>query len=110
MIRITIYVDDRQSYTGFDAEGHAGYAEYGQDIVCAAFSVLIINTLNAIEAYTDEETSCVSDEETGVIHFRFQNKPGHDAQLLMNTMVLGLQDMENNDSYESYIDIIFKEV
>ncbi len=110
MIRITVYADDSQSYTGFDTEGHAGYAEDGQDIVCAAASILIINTLNAIEAFTDEETSCISDEEAGMIRFRFLSRPGHDAKLLMDTMILGLQNMEESDSYESYIDIIFKEV
>ena len=35
----------------------------GQDIVCAAVSVLVINTMNSIERFTDDETSCVSDEE-----------------------------------------------
>ena len=28
--------------------GHAGYADYGKDIVCASFSTMIITTINAI--------------------------------------------------------------
>ena len=28
--------------------GHAKYAEYGKDIVCASFSTMIITTINAI--------------------------------------------------------------
>ena len=28
--------------------GHAGYDEYGKDIVCASFSTMIITTINAI--------------------------------------------------------------
>lgn len=110
MISVTIYVDEKQTYTGFDVAGHAGFAESGRDIVCAAASVLIINTLNAIESFTKEETSCVSDEDTGSIEFRFQGRPGHDAVLLMRSMVLGLQSMEEDSSYKPYIDIIFEEV
>ena len=29
----------------------------GQDIVCAAVSVLIINTVNSLEAFTEDEVS-----------------------------------------------------
>ena len=71
MIKVTIYKTERQEYAGFDMEGHAGYAEAGEDIVCAGVSALVINALNSIERFTDDETSCVSDEDTGSIEFRF---------------------------------------
>ena len=38
---------------GFHVEGHAGYADYGQDIVCSAVSVLVINCINSIDELTD---------------------------------------------------------
>ena len=110
MIDVTVYVDSNKKYKGYRLCGHAGYDEYGHDIVCAATSVLIINTLNSIESFTEDETSCVSDEDTGNIEFRFTKTSGHDAQLLMKSMVLGLQSMEEDDSYKPYIDIIFEEV
>ena len=28
--------------------GHAGYADYGKDIVCASFSTMVITTINSI--------------------------------------------------------------
>ena len=62
MIKVTIYKTEWQEYAGFDMEGHAGYAEAGEDIVCAGVSALVINALNSIERFTDDETSCVSDE------------------------------------------------
>lgn len=34
--------------------GHAGYAEKGHDIVCAAVSILIYNLQNSIERLTDD--------------------------------------------------------
>ena len=45
MIRVTIYMEEHQVCRGFDLEGHAGFSESGTDIVCAAASMLVINTL-----------------------------------------------------------------
>ena len=36
MIKVTIYADADGTFTGFDMNGHAEYAEAGSDIVCAA--------------------------------------------------------------------------
>ncbi|KAI4444267.1 ribosomal-processing cysteine protease Prp [Schaedlerella arabinosiphila] len=110
MIRITIYVNEHHVYTGFDVKGHAEFSDPGKDVVCAAVSMLVINTMNAMEAFTEDETSHVSDEEEGTIEFRFRRRPSHDADLLINTMILGLESLEENSEYEPYIDIIFKEV
>ncbi|MCI8835318.1 MAG: ribosomal-processing cysteine protease Prp [Ruminococcus sp.] len=110
MIRVTIYMEEHQVCRGFDLEGHAGFSESGTDIVCAAASMLVINTLNALERYTADETSCVTAEEEGQILFRFLKSPSHDAELLVKTMILGLESLEDNREYEPYIDIIFKEV
>ena len=112
MIKVTIYENKNHEWEGFKAQGHAGYEELGKDIVCAAASVLITNTMNAIEKFTDDESSVLIDESENepCIEFHFKNNPGHDATLLFDTMVFGLQSMEDNSEYESYIDIIFEEV
>ena len=114
MIKVTIYKTDKHEYVGFDALGHAGFADEGMDIVCAAASALIINTINAIERYTSDETSVVTDDSEdaqGLIQFSFTGgRPTHDAELLLKTMILGLEEIEDDSDYEPYIDIIFKEV
>ena len=110
MIRVTVYKTSRHEYTGFDVTGHAEYDDPGKDIVCAAASALVINAVNSIERFTDDETSCVSDEESGSITFRFSRIPSHDASLLLDSMILGLEEIEDDNDYEPYIDIIFKEV
>ncbi len=56
MIHVTIYQNKKGEYTGFSATGHAGYAKAGEDIVCAAASVLMINTVNALEIYAGAST------------------------------------------------------
>ncbi len=110
MIKATIYKTDRHEYAGFDISGHAEYSESGSDIVCAAVSAIVINTINSIDKFTDDKTNCVSDEESGAIEFRFGQIPSHDASLLLDSMVLGLEQIEDSSEYEPYIDIIFKEV
>ncbi|MCI6715321.1 MAG: ribosomal-processing cysteine protease Prp, partial [Lachnospiraceae bacterium] len=42
MTKITFHTTKTGEYRGFTCEGHAGYADYGQDIVCASISVLVI--------------------------------------------------------------------
>ena len=48
MINVTIYKDSSDQFVGFEFDGHAEADEYGRDIVCAAASVLSINTINSI--------------------------------------------------------------
>ena len=56
MIKVTIYKTERHEYAGFRyARVMQDMHENGEDIVCAAVSVLVINTLNSIERFTDDE-------------------------------------------------------
>jgi len=111
MIKVTIYKTKNHEYKGFDMVEHSGMVEPGDaDILCAAVSMLVINTINSIERFTDDETSYISDEESAAIEFRFTHVASADARLLLHSMVLGLESLEDNREYEPYIDIIFEEV
>ena len=67
MIHVVIYQNEKEECTGFQTEGHAEYADPGQDIVCAAASILVINTINAIEEFTEDDASLISEDEMGMI-------------------------------------------
>ena len=47
MIKIHVKKKDNQ-INGISIKGHANYADYGQDIVCAAVSSIVITSINAI--------------------------------------------------------------
>lgn len=85
--------------------GHAGFAEEGSDIVCAAVSVLVLNTINAIEAFTHTAFRCEADEvEGGFLEVSFPNismQADHDACLLLKCMAKGLSDLE--EQYGDYL-------
>lgn len=110
MIHVTIYQNSKKEYTGFKTYGHAGFSDEGQDIVCAAASILVINTMNAIEKFTEDNASMVSDDPDGVIEYSIKGKPSKEAELLLKTMVLGLEEMSDDENYAEYIDLTFEEV
>ena len=69
MINITVKKRNG-SYLDFLSRGHAGYAEEGQDIVCAAVSALIITTVNSLDAFTEEKIEVGEDDGYVSIHFK----------------------------------------
>lgn len=108
MTKISVFKKDG-IYTGFEVDGHAGYAEAGKDIVCAGISMLVINTINSIETFTEDGFTCDSDPETGYIKFQFEGAISKDSELLMNSLVLGLQGVQEEYGKE-YMKLILKEV
>ena len=50
-----------------------------------------------------------TDEDTGKILVKFEQPAGHDAELMMKSLVLGLQGIQNNYGVD-YVTLNFKEV
>ncbi len=80
---------------GFRIEGHAFFDSPGKDIVCAAVSILTINTINAVEEFLPKEPfALVSDKEKGFLDFSFREKPSEKGKLLIDTYLLGIRGIE----------------
>ncbi|NLK74871.1 MAG: ribosomal-processing cysteine protease Prp [Clostridiales bacterium] len=94
MISISIYKNADNMITGFTIEGHANYAEYGSDIVCAAVSALVINTINSIEHFTSDKFTLEQDDKMGLIEFHVVSPLSNNASLLLNSLALGLSGIE----------------
>lgn len=107
MTIVTVFKDSND-YLGFSCSGHAGYARAGEDIVCSAVSVLTINTINSISSFTDARFSLESHEESGHLEMLLETPVDAGAELLMKSLVLGLQGIQDN--YQGYITLNFKEV
>ena len=90
MTTITITKTSDDNYKEIECNGHAGYAEYGEDIVCAAVSVLTINLLNSIEKFTDDGIVIEQDEKKGLITLEFKDTPTAEADLLLKSYELGV--------------------
>ena len=107
MINITVKKRNG-SYLDFSSRGHAGYAEEGQDIVCAAVSALIITTVNSLDEFTEEKVEVGEDDGYVSIHFK-TNPNTERGRLLMDSLILGLTEIEH--SYNNrYLTVRVKEV
>ncbi|NMO95317.1 ribosomal-processing cysteine protease Prp [Paenibacillus lemnae] len=105
MITVQVHRKENGNIHGFEVKGHAGYADPGQDIVCAGVSSVTVGTVNSIEALTDT----VMDAEmkggflSAVLPHNMNEAVSDQVQLLLESMVLMLQGIA--DSYREYIQI-----
>ncbi|MGN8885763.1 ribosomal-processing cysteine protease Prp [Blautia sp. HCP28S3_G10] len=105
---ITVTVSRKQnSYISFTSRGHAGYAEEGQDIICAAVSVLVINTVNSLERLTGDHIEVKEDD--GFVSFTFTEPVSEGGTLLMDSLILGLTEIQHSYS-NRYLKVKVREV
>ncbi len=96
-------------YRELECSGHAGYAKYGEDIVCAALSVLVINTLNSLEELCKLQINPVCEKKSGLIRCAFPEKMDEKAVLLLDSLVLGCMGVEKQYG-KKYCKVRFEEV
>ena len=110
MINVTIYKNRNNDIVGFETEGHAGYDDSGKDIICAAVSMLVINTVNSIEAFTDTDIEVKSnnDNDNARISAKVTGHQSGEAAVLLKSLELGLTQVAKGNP--KYISITFKEV
>lgn len=109
MIEITIDRSRSSHNSGridsFHVEGHADFAEHGNDIVCAGVSTVTFGTVNAIEALTGVHADV--DMSEGSLHVVLpeviDSAKQNQVQMLLESMVTMLDTMEK--SYGDHITI-----
>ena len=108
MTSITV-IKEENRIQAFTCNGQAGYANASEDIVCAAISMLVINTINSIEVLTKTVPIVETDQKSGYIHCSFEDDITDDASLLLEAMLLGLSQIKEQYGTK-YIDVKIKEV
>lgn len=108
MIEITIERRKSDStITAFKVTGHAEYAAYGNDIVCAGVSAVTFGTVNAIEKLTGCKLE-IEMEDSGWFAARITDltdeQVSEKLQLLLEAMVVMLETIQH--SYNDYVDLI----
>ena len=110
MTTILIRKTSKGEYRGFLCKGHAEYARKGQpDILCAAISVLVTNTINSLEALAGEKMKYSADEADGYIRCDFEGSLQERSVFLLDSMVFGLEDLSRSYGKE-YLQVHFEEV
>ena len=96
---------------GYEASGHAGYAEVGADIVCAAVSALTQTTLNGLREVLKAPAMFDTDDERAFLKVNLTPEATEEqierAQLLLQTLLEGLRAIERD--YPRNLRIILRE-
>ena len=93
---------------GFDAEGHSGYAQEGEDIVCAAVTSavrLVEATVNDVMGLCASVKVC---EKSATISFRLPGSLGPTAENTCQNMLTGMMVYlsQLHDEYPDYIEVL----
>lgn len=106
MIDISIYKNSMHTEKVV-VSGHAGYARHGEDIVCAAVSILSQTILiGLVEVLKQDVRYEISD---GYLEFSLENKNNNDSiNALLDTFELGIENLLQE--YGSYLKLKKEEV
>ncbi|MDR3600012.1 MAG: ribosomal-processing cysteine protease Prp [Desulfosporosinus sp.] len=94
-MRLIIWVDDQGQIREFELSGHAGFAEEGQDIVCAGVSALSIAAINGLEHFLSVAPEV--QEADGYLAcnlLEIQAQELEKAQWILRTMTLGIEQIQ----------------
>lgn len=107
MVQIILYKREGRTL-GYSASGHADYADRGEDVVCAAVSVLTISTENALDILTDDSLVSEMDED-GFVKVMITEEVSHDSSVLLNAFEIAVNSIR--EAYgRDYIQIRIEEV
>ncbi|MCR5737087.1 MAG: ribosomal-processing cysteine protease Prp [Eubacterium sp.] len=111
MTNITIYRTE-DTYLGVEVSGHAGYAEEGEDIVCAGISFFTINLINSLEQIAEDSFSVNIDDNTGymkvTMSYEDDEEQSYESQILFDSFLLGVEMLERE--YNEFVKLEIKEV
>ncbi len=107
MTTATVLLHDQHLF-GLSVSGHAGYGVHGEDIVCAAISILITTCANALETVAHIVPNVVQDEQTTTITvslpIRLTKQQRHDALIILQTTLQGFEDIATQ--YPSFFQLL----
>lgn len=109
MTKVIFRKTSEGEYRELRCRGHAEFADSGKDIVCAAVSVLVINTLNSLEELCKLPIKPDTDEESGLIACRFPDHMDEKAVVLLDSLALGCVTIEKQYG-KKYCKVKFEEV
>ena len=97
MIQVVVERDGKGRIVSVQVDGHAGYAEAGRDIVCAAVSAISIGMVNAVETVLGVQLP-TEVKDDGFLRCRMPSMADGETrdkvQLLLEAMVAALRSVE----------------
>ena len=103
MIRAVFHTNQDHGIASFEMTGHADHGDYVKHIVCYAVSDLSIATVNGLERFVKQPDTIKPDHAKGCLHKFSSIDPGHDSQILLQTFLEAMLDIQ--EQYAENIDI-----
>ena len=101
-------------YYGFEEEGHTGYGESGEDILCASISAMTMLLVNTIEvSYASDVLYTISEDDTEIEVKALDALPETGADEKKQYAISGLfmgYYYQLNDLLEEYYDYLDVEI
>lgn len=86
---------------GISVSGHSGYAPEGDDIVCAAVSVLVQTLKIGLDDVLHVSSTASVDPDKAIIKLRWQNDGSKEVSAVVETIIRALR--ETASSYDNYV-------
>jgi len=102
------FLTEEMRIVGFDATGHSGYAQEGEDIVCAA----VTSAVRVVEATINDVMGlCAAvkvNPETAEINFRLPGGLSETAEATCQNLLTGLMVYlsQLHDEYPDFIEVM----
>ncbi|HLS52370.1 MAG TPA: ribosomal-processing cysteine protease Prp [Tissierellaceae bacterium] len=115
MITVRIVKDCLGNIKGFNIKGHAGYAAYGEDIVCSAVSILshtALLSLVKVAGIEEKDIKYKVEEEKGYLIVTLPKKINKEsldkAQIILQSFELGIGSI--TEAYPKHVRLQYEEV
>ena len=109
-----VFFKSGETFWGFEEQGHTGFAESGNDILCSAISAMTMLVINAIEvAYASDADYEIDDKTTNVRVASRSALPEYENDEKKRYAISGLimaYYYQLNDLVEEYYDYLEVEV
>lgn len=99
-------VNRKGEICGFHVQGHAGFADRGQDIVCAGVSALVQSAVLGLKKFLARP--CMIEIEDGYLQCALptalSERERLEATAILETMLLGIKEIAGN--YPQYVRLV----
>ena len=99
-----------EDFVRIESEGHAGYADRGEDIVCAAISALLQGAALGVLKVVGVKADYRVNEEKGSLHLslprEMEAQARHDCNVILRTLLESVSDLQKG--YSDHIEVEVK--
>jgi len=93
-----------------ECDGHTGYGEHGEDIVCAALSSIVQTALLGLFSVAGVDVDVERDDEEGYLRMELPKtlsaRQREAADIILETMMLGIRDLR--EGFSDFIELEVK--